>query len=446
MVGWYTLNLDIAQNLHQGLGHRLSQLRLFINKFYVRLRPGTTNVPGNDLYCSVVHEKQFESMTWIPNRSYQSPFGQGSNAHLEPLPAVSLRKWSFYRSVDVKTRFMPRLGNKNRATRILSAPKTRTLHSRPPLYRFQEIFHAIKTGRYPNRTKLAETIEVTTKTIQRDIDYMRYQMSVPIEFDFAKGGYYFAKPITDLPLFQLTEAELVSVFVAQKALEAYKGTAFEQPLRTAFQKLQAATGRGNISVSWEDLDSAISFRQFGAYLPDATIFSELAKAIQNEEVVEFGYKKLEAKAFEKRAVEPWHLACVSGQWYLLGYDRNRKARRIFVLARMQKVSRTGHKLSNSWPGEGEIQRLFRNSFQIWQNENTDLEQIVLRFSGRAAQLVRERNWHSSQQIQELAGGNLELALTLNSLEEIVPWILSWGRDCEVVRPTRLRKEVRSRSL
>ena len=365
--------------------------------------------------------------------------------NLEPLPPVNPRKWSFYRCADVKTAFMPRLGKNNRVVRISSAAKTRTLHSRPPLYRFQEIFHAIKTGRYPNRTKLAETIEVTTKTIQRDIDYMRYQMSVPIEFDFAKGGYHFTRPMTELPLFQLTEAELVSVFVAQKALEAYKGTAFEQPLRTAFQKLQAATGSANVSVSWEDFDSAISFRQFGAYLPDATVFSELAKAIQNKEVVEFGYKKLDAKAFEKRTVEPWHLACVSGQWYLLGYDRNRKARRIFVLARMQKVSRTAHKFSKPRPGEGDIQRLFRNSFQIWQSENAELEQIVLRFSGRAAQLVRERNWHSSQQIQELAGGNLELSLALNSLEEIIPWILSWGKDCEVVKPVKLQRKVRSLS-
>jgi predicted DNA-binding transcriptional regulator YafY len=391
----------------------------------------------------VVHEKQFKSTMRIPNQSYQSPFRHRPDAHLEPQPALNPKKWSFYRSANVKTAFMPRLGKKNRLIRIPSAAKTRTLHSRPPLYRFQEIFHAIKTGRYPNRTKLAETIEVTTKTIQRDIDYMRYQMSVPIEFDFAKGGYYFTKPMTDLPLFQLTEAELVSVFVAQKALEAYKGTAFEQPLRTAFQKLLAATGSANISVSWEDFGSAISFRQFGAYLPDAGVFSELAKAIQNKEAVEFGYKKLDSKAFEKRTVEPWHLACVSGQWYLLGYDRNRKARRIFVLARMQKVPRTAHKVSNPGPANDEIQRLFRNSFQIWQSENAELEQIVLRFSGRAAQLVRERNWHSSQQIQELAGGNLELALTLNSLEEIIPWVLSWGKDCEVARPAQLRKRIRS---
>jgi proteasome accessory factor B len=317
------------------------------------------------------------------------------------------------------------------------------LHSRPPLYRFQEIFHAIKTGRYPNRTQLARTIEVTTKTIQRDIDYMRYQLNMPIEFDYARGGYYFTKPITELPLFQLTESELVSIFVAQKALEAYQGTAFEQPLRSAFQKLQAATKSAGVSISWEDFDSGISFRLFDAYLPDATIFSEIAKAIGNEQVVEFGYKKLDAKAFEKRMIEPWHLACVSGQWYLLGYDPSRGARRIFVLGRMQNVSATGRAFANPKPGDEDIQRLFENSFQIWLSENVKLEQIVLRFSGRAAQLVRERNWHASQRLQELANGDLEVSLTLNSLEEIVPWILSWGRLCEVVRPARLRKKVSS---
>ena len=145
---------------------------------------------------------------------------------------------------------------------LFSATKSRTLHSRPPLSRFQEIFHAIKTGRFPNRTQLARSIEITTKTIQRDLDYMRYQLSLPIEFDYARGGYYFTKPMTDLPLFQLTKSEMISIFVAQKALQAYKGTAFEQPLRTAFQKLQAATNSPGtkVSISWEDLDSAISFR------------------------------------------------------------------------------------------------------------------------------------------------------------------------------------------
>jgi predicted DNA-binding transcriptional regulator YafY len=331
---------------------------------------------------------------------------------------------------------------------VFAATKSRTLHSRPPLSRFQEIFHAIKTGRFPNRTQLAHSIEVTTKTIQRDLDYMRYQLGLPIEFDYARGGYHFTKSMTELPLFQLTESELVSIFVAQKALEAYKGTPFEQPLRTAFEKLEAATNSPGtkISISWEDLDSAISFRHFDAYLPDAKIFADLATAVQNEGVVEFEYKKLDAKAYEKRTVEPWHLACVSGQWYLLGYDQTRAARRIFVLARMRNVCSAKRAFSALRPGDADIQKLFQNSFQIWQTEDAKLQQIVLCFSGRAARLVRERNWHPSQRIQGLADGILELRMILNSLEEIVPWILSWGKECRVLSPAKLRRKVESLAL
>ena len=113
---------------------------------------------------------------------------------------------------------------------------------------------------------------------------------------------------------------------------------------------------------------------------------------------------------------------------------------------MQNVSATGRAFSNPKPGDRDIQKLFENSFQIWQSEDAKLERIVLRFSGRAAQLVRERSWHASQRLQELADGDLEVVLTLNSLEEIVPWILSWGRQCEVIRPARLRKKVNSLAI
>src|ERR1700756_5865845 len=103
---------------------------------------------------------------------------------------------------------MRRLKKQTRAGgSAFSGARSRTLHSPPPLNRFQEIFHAIKTNRYPNRTQLARSIEVTTKTIQRDLDYMRYQLGLPIEFDYARGGDFLTKPTPDLPFFHLTERE-----------------------------------------------------------------------------------------------------------------------------------------------------------------------------------------------------------------------------------------------
>jgi hypothetical protein len=90
----------------------------------------------------------------IRSEFYQHGVGDCVGAETPRLAVVNPRKWSFCRSANVRTRFMPRLGKKTRAGRIALAAKSRTLHSRPPLYRFQEIFHAIKTGRYPTAPNL----------------------------------------------------------------------------------------------------------------------------------------------------------------------------------------------------------------------------------------------------------------------------------------------------
>src|SRR5258705_9863008 len=91
----------------------------------------------------------------------------------------------------------------------------------------------------------------------------------------------------------ISEGELVSVFVAQKALRQYQGTPFEQPLKTAFQKLVSSL-KGEISVAWADLDSAISFRGIEASRADVEVFQMLSGAVRNRNEVEFEYRKLKA--------------------------------------------------------------------------------------------------------------------------------------------------------
>lgn len=57
------------------------------------------------------------------------------------------------------------------------------------------------------------------------------------------------------------------------------------------------------------------------------------------------------------------------------------------------------------------------------------------------QLVRERIWHPSQNLQELADRGLELTLQLSSLHEIEPWFLSWGEHVRVLGPAELKKRI-----
>jgi hypothetical protein len=68
-------------------------------------------------------------------------------------------------------------------TRAQKIPAASALHSRPPLERMLRIHQALQGGGFPNASKLASEIEVATKTIHRDIEFMRDRLNLPIEFD-----------------------------------------------------------------------------------------------------------------------------------------------------------------------------------------------------------------------------------------------------------------------
>jgi len=69
--------------------------------------------------------------------------------------------------------------------------------------------------------------------------------------------------------------------------------------------------------------------------------------------------------------------------------------------------------------------------------------VVVRFSVDQAPCVRERQWHPTQRLRELADGRVELTLRAGGMFEIARWVLSWGDAAEVLRPQRLRREIES---
>src|SRR6266705_6516971 len=109
--------------------------------------------------------------------------------------------------------------------------------SRPPLERIMRIHEGLKARAFPNCRKLADEFEVSSKTIQRDIEFMRDRLGLPIEYDQLHFGFVYTEPVTSFPSIQVSEGEIVALFVAQKALQQYRGTPFEAPLRAAFRKI-----------------------------------------------------------------------------------------------------------------------------------------------------------------------------------------------------------------
>ncbi len=298
------------------------------------------------------------------------------------------------------------------------------------------IHQALQAGGFPNASSLARAIEVSTKTIHRDLEFMRDRLNLPLEFDATRKGYFYDGEVSSFPTMQITEGEIFALVVAEKALQQYRGTSFEKPLLSAIRKMEQALP-DTISLNLADIEQTISFRTRAEPILNLEIFDALARAVAGRRQLELLYRKPGQKA-EARVVDPYHLANINGEWFLFAFDHARKDIRTFAPARIQSAKLTGKQFERSQ--KFSLEKRLRDSFGVHSGEGKF--EVVIRFGPRAADYIREKKWHPSQSLREFKNGTVELKMNLSSLGEVERWVLSWGGDARVLQPPELADAVR----
>ncbi|WP_395736189.1 helix-turn-helix transcriptional regulator [Prosthecobacter sp.] len=338
---------------------------------------------------------------------------------------------------------MPAAARHSSAAKASSSPAaSRSGVSRPAIWRVMEIHKIIRTGRHPNCTTLAREIEVTPKTIQRDITFMRDQLDLPLEYHPVKHGYYNTRPVTEFPILHLSRTDLVALFLARRALEPLRGTRLERMLSDSFSKIAEACP-GEVSIQWHELDDAFSVKAAGVLAADVTLFGDLLDSIRATREVSFDYHKLTGSQPETRTVQPYHVGQIEHGWYLIAHDPARQAMRTFALQRISRLEMLKSKFTRN-PAFNAHDHL-GGGFGVWSYAEgaARSHDVCIRFEGYAARVVAERQWHPSQTIEKLKadGSLIEFQATLSGLEEITRWILSWGSKARVLGPQELKRRV-----
>ena len=116
------------------------------------------------------------------------------------------------------------------------------------LRRLYELTEWIRSGRQTNCTTFAKEWEVNPKTVQRDIDFLKYQNDAPLKYNPATKSYFFTEPTWSMPAMLVTEGEILSVLLASKVLEQYHGTPAADNLHHIFDKLaQMLPDKGRVA-------------------------------------------------------------------------------------------------------------------------------------------------------------------------------------------------------
>ena len=307
--------------------------------------------------------------------------------------------------------------------------------TRPPMERMWRIHQKLSEGVRPNCQGLSVDLEVSPKTVMRDIEFMRDRLGLPLEYDAVRHGFFYTAPVRDFPMMKVSQGEVAALLLAQKSLEQFRGTTFERPLTAAFRKLSHSFG-GEMEVAWHDLEQALSVRSSGTGLADMQIFDALSQAVMDGLEVEFIYHKLAEENPETRTVQPYHLGCIENQWYLFAHDVARGAVRTFALPRIAAVATTGVKFTR--PKNFSISKILEGSFAVF--EGGKARKVRVRFSGVAARLVGERMWHTSQKLSR-EKDSLLLEMRVGLSPDLRQWILGWGAEADVLEPPELRQDL-----
>lgn len=300
-----------------------------------------------------------------------------------------------------------------------------------------QIHTALAAGGFPNASQLARDLEVSVKSVQRDLEFMRDRLDLPIAYHPQRWGYHYTQEVGAFPTLQITEGELFALVVAEKAVQQYRGTSFEKPLLSALRKLANALPE-TFSLHLADWDRTISFRTSAETILNLEIFDTLARAAARRQQLEILYRKPGGAPPERRVVDPWHLANINGEWFLFAFDHLRRDVRTFAPARILELKPTGKRFER--PAGFSLDERLRGSFGVHSGEGRF--DVALECSARIADFIREKRWHPTQRLTERPGGGLELRLRLSSLLEISRWVLAWGGEVTVTRPAELVTRVR----
>ncbi len=186
--------------------------------------------------------------------------------------------------------------------------------------------------------ELAERLEVSARTIRRDVDRLR-RLGYPVDSLTGPSGGYRLRAGTAMPPLLLDDDEAIAIAVGLRTATRASVTGIEETAVRALLKLEQVLP-SHLRRRVAALGSATVALPIAGPTVDPQHLTVLAGACRDLELVRFGYRRRDGTA-SRREVEPHSLVNHGRRWYLAAWDRRREDWRTFRLDRLTKPATTG---------------------------------------------------------------------------------------------------------
>ncbi|MFJ7214698.1 helix-turn-helix transcriptional regulator [Amycolatopsis sp. NPDC098790] len=193
-------------------------------------------------------------------------------------------------------------------------------------------------------TELASRLDVTTRTVRRDVDRLR-ELGYPVEAAMGPVGGYRLGAGAELPPLLLDDEEAVAVTLSLR-------TAGSEAAQRALSKLSRVlpSRLRHRVAALEASTLALPVRGSSA---DPSVLTAVSAAIRDASTVRFDYVD-HFGGSSRRSVEPHRLVSWGRRWYVVGWDVSREDWRTFRADRVSLRTPNGPRFTHRPPPDGDL--------------------------------------------------------------------------------------------
>ncbi|WP_432852718.1 helix-turn-helix transcriptional regulator [Amycolatopsis sp. CA-161197] len=293
----------------------------------------------------------------------------------------------------------------------------------------------LQTHRYWPGQELAGRLEVSIRTLRRDVDRLR-ELGYPVEAQRGVDGGYQLAPGATLPPLVVDDEEAVALAVGLQAAAqgSVEGIA-ESSLRVLAKVVQVMPARLRRRVdALRAMTVPLGWNGTPGPSVDPGVLTAIALACRDNERLRFAYTAAGGRQTD-RHVEPLRLVPVGRRWYLVAYDLTRHDWRSFRVDRLSDPRGTGAPFRPRELPAADAAEFVRAGL-----DNVARPYRVEVVVAAPATTVRERigQWTT---VEELDGGQCRVLMTADSLDWPMLALGVTGADFRVVTPPELQERV-----
>ncbi len=306
------------------------------------------------------------------------------------------------------------------------------------VYRQWSILIELTKGRRSRRA-LSELFDVSLKTITRDIDTLS-QFPI-VEEREGIDVFYHCLPTHRPPHISLSASEVAAIVLGRRCLiDALEGSPFKEALESALDKV----ARLQTDDTFRRLHGLGRVYQTDFYNPDVRVDHQdaLLEAALSRKRVWVRYFSAARQELGERVIEPFFLHVHPYGLHVIAYCTMREDfvnLNVNLIEALRVLDETFEPEARGFDRVQFLESGFDGHYE------PPVMDVCLRIDAPTSRWARDRFFHPTQRVTEVADGVVEVRFRAGGGDAIVARVLSLGSDCEVVEPAYLRDRVRERA-